>query len=125
MIQNIDWHLIHDIFFGVSLIITAGLWPIFLFYSVRRIEKGIVSEGKLRPCLWDPIGGRVFFYTWTLTFPNSNFSEMEERLLCTADVMRYAKPQDRVLGMILFTSTHAAIITALIGMAFGINSDSP
>lgn len=116
-----------DIYFFIgshSMLIMIVTWPIFLFYSVRRIEKGIVSEGKLRPCLWDPIGGRIFFYTWTLTFPNSNFSEMEERLLCTADVMRYAKPQDRVLGLILFISTHTAILTALIGMAFGINYET-
>lgn len=120
-----NWIELHFLIIGYALLITMLVWPVFLFYSVRRIEKGIVSEGKMRPCLWDPIGGRVFFYTWTLTFPKSNFSEMEERLLCTADVMRYAKPQDRMLGFILFISSHTAILTALIGMAFGVNSDSP
>lgn len=106
-----------------ALLIIIVMWPTFLFYSVRRIEKGIVAEGKPRPCLWDPMGGRVFFYAWTLTFPRSNYSELEESLLCTADVLRYAKPQDRLLGVILFISTHTAILIALIGMAFGVNSE--
>lgn len=117
-----DWFFWYNMVLVFSLLIGCIAWSIFFFYSVWRIERGITSEGKPRPCLWDGIGGRAMFYAWTLTFPNSNYSEREESLLCTADVLRYAKLQDYILGRILFFSIATVITTGLIGMAFNVNS---
>lgn len=120
-----EWEDLYIYVGGYSLLASLIIWPVFLFYSIRRIEKGIVAEGKLRPCLWDPIGGRAFFYTWTVTFPTRFFSQLDDHLLNTADVRRYTKPQDRVIGAILFFTSHTFILNLLIGMAFGVNHDQP
>lgn len=114
------WISLYELIGGSSLIGVAILWPIFFFYSVLRIEKGIKQEGKPRPCRWDGIGGRAFWYCWTLALPANFFNEVDDILLDTNDLKRYANQADCVLAWGLLVCSLVFLICVLLDWIFGI-----
>lgn len=105
---------------GSALFSLTVLWPVFVIVSMLKIEKKIVSSGKPRPCQWDPIWGRAFFYAWTLALPTKNYSELENKLLDPKDVLPYANILDRFLAFFLFISVWIFVLTAIVGWALSI-----
>lgn len=98
----------------VTLILAVILWSIFFFYSVRRIEEGIVSEGKPRPCRWDPMGLRAIFYAWVILFRPGLFSNVENSILNAYDVQRYATGTDKFIAFWYFMLIHCILLFELI-----------
>jgi hypothetical protein len=115
-----DWHLLYDFMAGFSLLFTGIFWIVFGFFSMRKIERGIVSEGKPRPCQWDPVWGRAIFYAWSVSLPNSFFSTVEDRILNTADVKRYANTTDKILAWMLMISSHTMLGCIIVGWSFNL-----
>lgn len=105
-----------------ALLIMVPAWATFLVVSVWRIEKHIKAEGKTRPCLWDGIGGRAFWYCWTVALPASFFNERDDLLLNTADVKRYVRSVDRYLAWVLLVSSLIMLLCVLFDWGFSITS---
>lgn len=103
-----------------ALILMTVLWMVFLFYSVRRIEKGIVSENKPRPWQWDPMGWRAFFYAWTVALPARFFNEVDDRALNTEDVKRYSTKTDRVIALLFMIASHTVLLSVIVAWVAGI-----
>lgn len=101
------------------MIVMALSWPVFLFYSVRRIEKGIVAEGKPRPCQWDPVGLRAFYYAWTVSLPASVVKRFHSGLLDIELVRRYANKPDVWFGSFLNISAHLMVLMLLVNWMLG------
>jgi hypothetical protein len=118
-----DFELWVAFIFVISLVVTVTFWLVFGFLSMRKIEKGIVSEGKPRPCQWDPIWGRAIFYAWSVSLPARFFSTVEDRILNTADVKRYANTTDKVLAWILMISSHTMLGCGIISWIVGIGDN--
>lgn len=103
-----------------ALIISTVSWVVFLFYSVRRIEKGIVAEGKPRPCQWDPMGFRAFFYAWKVSFPVSFLRYFDDGLINVSDVKRYANKADFWIASVLNVFSHLMLLMIIVSWALGI-----
>jgi cytochrome b subunit of formate dehydrogenase len=59
-----------------------------------------------------------------VVFPDHHFSKMENQILNTDDVKRYANGTDKVLAWILMISTYTMILCGIVGWIFGIG-DNP
>ena len=115
-----DWFLIYDIVGASSLILMAIFWIVFLFYSVRRIERGIVSEGKRRPCQWDPIGLRAFFYASKVAFPLKLLRYLDDGLFDPQDVKRHSSDVDFWLASILVVAWYTVGLVILLSWIIGL-----
>jgi len=104
----------------VAALVMAVFWIIFLFYSVRRIERGIVSEGKQRPCQWDPMGLRAFFYASKVAFPLKVLKYLDDGLIEPQDVKRYSSNVDFWLASILVVAWYTLGIVILVSWIFGL-----
>ncbi|WP_341938583.1 hypothetical protein [Marinimicrobium sp. C2-29] len=103
-----------------ALIISSISWVAFLFYSVRRIEKGIVAEGKPRPCQWDPMGFRAFFYAWKVSFPLKFLRYVDDGVIDPHDVKRYSNGADFWLASIFNVASHTFLLMVLVSWVFGL-----
>lgn len=99
-----------------ALVLSAFLWIVFFFYSVRRIEKRIVLEGKPRPCQWDPIAWRAFLYGMILTWPKK-WTE-NNQILNASDVTKYANRKDGVIAWLFIFSSYLMLLMVIIGTIF-------
>ena len=105
----------------VAALTTATItWFVFLVSSVWRMEKRIMEEGKARPCLWDGLGGRAFWYSWTIALPARVFNSEDDSFLNTADVKRYTTLWDYVLAWVLMVSSYTMVGIGVISLIFGI-----
>ena len=93
-----DWYFT---FFGGFLAGTWFFWFVFSLFSMRRIERSIMAEGKPRPFAWDGIGIRVVGYAIRLVFPESIFrTRLEMYDVDIDDVKKYANRNDYVRAAI-------------------------
>ena len=109
-----DFESVYALVAVLCLIIMMISWVIFGFFSMRRIEKSIMAEGKPRPCSWDGIGGRVIWYAYTVSLPAYFFNELDDRQLNTADVKRYTTRADRIRAWVLMVSGHSMAVLGLL-----------
>lgn len=109
-----------ELFVGV-LIISWVAWFVFSFFSMRRIERSIMGEGKPRPFAWDGIGVRVFGYALRVALPAKYFQSAVERgdgdVL---DVKKYATRGDRIRAWALIILMHTMVLMVLVGIALGL-----
>ncbi len=105
---------------AVSALVMAVFWIVFLFYSVRRIEKGIVAEGKPRPCQWDPMGFRAFFYAWKVSFPLKFLRYVDDGVIDPHDVKRYSNNVDFWLASIFNIASHTMFLMIIVSWVVGL-----
>jgi len=99
----------------LSLIISIMSWATFIITTMRKLDKAVVSAGMPRPCQWDPIWMRCFFYTWPIIFSGKSFSKLENQIIDTNVVNKNVNAFDQCLAWILFASTWIMIITLFTG----------
>lgn len=116
----LDWLLVYDILAASSLILTLILWAVFFWYTVRRIEKKILESGERRPYQWDPIGGRAFFYSWTVSLPVSILKKVDDHQLNIEAVKGCLNRLDRVFGTSFMVASHILLAMLVIGVVFGL-----
>ena len=115
-----SFNLIFSLVFVATLATATVTWFVFLVFSVWRMEKRIMEEGKARPCLWDGLGGRAFWYSWTIALPARVFNSEDDSFLNTADVKRYTTLWDYVLAWVLMVSSYTMVGIGVISLIFGI-----
>ena len=93
-----------DWFYAISAVFLAGTWIfwfVFSLFSMRRIERSIMAEGKPRPFAWDGIGIRVVGYAIRLVLPEGLFrTRLEMYDVDIDDVKKYANRNDYVRAAI-------------------------
>ncbi|WP_439134484.1 hypothetical protein [Pseudomaricurvus sp.] len=112
-----DWF---DILVVGSLLITIVFWILFAVFTMRKIDRTIVSEGKPRPCQWDPMWGRAILYAWPAVLPEKLFSSAENRIIDTNDVKRIVNYFDKTLAWGLLISGYTLVVSIIIGWIFSI-----
>ena len=102
-----------DWFYAISAVFLAGTWIfwfVFSLFSMRRIERSIMAEGKPRPFAWDGIGIRVVGYAIRLVFPESIFrTRLEMYDVDIDDVKKYATRGDRIRAWALVLTLYPLI----------------
>ncbi|MFN3984934.1 MAG: hypothetical protein ACK4KV_05570 [Rhodocyclaceae bacterium] len=102
-------HLYSALFVGV-LIVGWMAWFVFSFFSMRRIERSILGEGKPRPFAWDGVGMRVFGYALRVALPAHRFQNPIEawdgNIL---DIKQHATAADRVRARALIMHAQQSV----------------
>lgn len=113
MFQNAeDWLVL----IGALLFLSAAIsWLIFSRFTVTRIEKAIKQDGLPRPCQWDGPGARILWYAYAISLPIGRFNQIDDPLIDVALVRRYAKPADKIWGLILIIAATTGSILATVG----------
>lgn len=115
-----DWLLAYDIVAASCLILTVILWALFFWSTVKKVERKIIESGGRRPYSWDPIGGRAFFYSWTVSLPVSLLKKVDDQQLNIEAVKSYLNRWDRIIGTLFMIVSHTLLVMIIIGVAFGL-----
>lgn len=104
------------VFFG-TLLLGWIAWFVFSIFSMRRIERAILAEGKPRPFAWDGVGMRVFGYALRVALPAHRFQNpIEAWDGDILDINRHATAADRVRAWALIILMGLFIATLLLGL---------
>ena len=107
-----------DWYFTVLGVFFAGTWIcwfVFSLFSMRRIERSIMAEGKPHPFAWDGIGVRVVGYAIRLVFPESIFrTRLEMYDVDIDDVKKYATRGDHIRAWALVLTLYPLIALGVV-----------
>ncbi|WP_097459076.1 hypothetical protein [Mangrovitalea sediminis] len=106
---------IYYILVGVLFIPTAITWISFARLSMARIEREMHRDGLSRPSPWDAMGARVLWYATAIAFNSPRLHRADEPFIDVATVRRYAKPFDRMLGLVFLISGYSFLVVGLVG----------
>ncbi len=97
-------------------VLSACAWIAFGRVTMGRIEKQLKSEGIPRPASWDIFGYRIFSYAWAVVFPEERWKASKDFLLDANLIRRYARPVDRVLGILFIATTHSGALIVFLSI---------
>lgn len=100
--------------FGVFLI--AGIAVIaFARLSMARIERQIMTDGFPRPCPWDGPGARILWYAHAIAVPVGRFNRVDDPLIDTTLVRRYATRADVIRGWVVLVFSYLYLAVVIVG----------
>ena len=111
-----DWFYLCEI---VLFILTAITWITFARLSMARIERDMKKDGIPESFVWDGIGGRIFFYSYAIAFPEK-VAKRFNRLIDVSLVRRYSNNGDWLRGVMFLATTYTWIIFTFLGIVIGI-----
>ena len=121
--MNESYTVYENIYFVIGIgtfILLAVFWISFARISMARIEREIISDGKVPPGQWDGLGARVHFYCHAVVLPLNLVKRIDNPIFNYSLAREYARKGDRVLGLLFFLSALAFILCVFIGWLFDI-----
>jgi hypothetical protein len=100
--------------FMITALVMCFSWLIFGRLVMARIEKKITQAGEPRPCPWDGPGARIMWYAWALGFPIGRLNRLDDPLIDVALVRRYSSRRDRIIAIIMLSTTWALVALVVI-----------
>ena len=121
--MNESYTVYENIYFVIGIgtfILLAVFWISFARISMARIEREIISDGKVPPGQWDGLGARVHFYCHAVVLPLNLVKRIDNPIFNYSLAREYARKGDRVLGLLFFLSALAFLLCVFIGWLFDI-----
>jgi hypothetical protein len=105
--------------FGVTFVLLAIFWIAFARISMARIEREIKRDLGTRPAKWDGIGARAVWYSHAIVVPLGKWNLSNDPFFAVELVRKYAKPQDKTLGLLFMISSYSFLIIVISGWLMG------
>lgn len=110
-----------DIFFGaffILFILTAVAWITFAQFTMRPIEKKMISDALSNNFAWDGVGARISFYAFAIVLPKKIAIRLN-RLMDVETIRRYSNKLDWFRGLFFLVSINTWLVVIVVGVVLG------